>query len=83
MVSILKGMRPKKPMFDDTRGYTEELWELTTSCWKNDPSDRPTVDHVLDILRSAARRWESEEIDISSPRDGRSSTSTPLTEGAD
>jgi len=79
MVSILNGARPEKPTSDATRGYTEELWELTTSCWKEDPSDRPTVDHVLDTPMSAARQWESEDIDTPSPRDGRSST--PFTEG--
>ena len=70
MISILKGARPEKPIFDATRGYTEELWELTTACWKEDPSDRPTVDHVLNVLRSAAGQWEFEdgEIDAPSPR---------------
>ena len=41
-----------------TRGYTEELWEMTTLCWREDPSDRPTVDHVLAALRSAAEEWK-------------------------
>ena len=34
----LKGVRPKSPKFATTCGYTEELWEMTTSCWKEDPS---------------------------------------------
>ena len=76
MISILKGTRPVKPTFDTTRGYTEELWEMTTSCWKDDPRDRPTVDYVLDLLGSAAEQWESEYgwIDSPSPEDDRSST---------
>ena len=56
---ILKGQRPQEPIFDTTRGYTRELWEMTTSCWKEDPSGRPTADYVLGVLRSAAEQWES------------------------
>ena len=32
---------------------------MTTICWEEDPSRRPTVDHVLGVLRSAAEKWES------------------------
>jgi len=78
MISILKGVRPGKPTFDTTRGYTKELWEMTTSCWKEDAGDRPTVDYVLDALRSAAGQWESNHGEGSTqpPSDCRSSTFT-------
>ena len=55
---ILDGMRPKKPIFIITRGYTKELWEMTTSCWEEDPAKRPSVEYILDVLSSAAERWE-------------------------
>jgi len=58
IISILEGVRPKAPIFVATRGYTEELWEMTTSCWKEDPSERPTVDYVLAALSSAAEQWK-------------------------
>ena len=58
MLRILNGMRPKKPIFVITRGYTEGLWEMTTTCWEKDPTKRPAVDHVLGVLRSAAGQWE-------------------------
>jgi len=76
VLSILRGKRPKKPIFDTTRGYTEELWEMTTSCWKEDPTDRPAVDSVLVALKNAAGQWESEDgaLDILSPRDDCSPT---------
>jgi len=54
MVYILKGDRPEKPIFSTTRGYTEGLWEMTTSCWKRNPSDRPTVDDVLSVLKKGS-----------------------------
>jgi len=81
-VYILKGERPKKPIFSTTRGYTEELWEMTTSCWKRDPSDRPTVAEVLCALKNAAEQCESEcgEMDTPSPKDDRN---TALAEESD
>ena len=58
MRCIIEGVRPKKPIFIITRGYTEEVWEMTTSCWEEDPAKRPAVDQVLGVLSSAAERWE-------------------------
>ena len=83
MAFILRGGRPEKPDFDTTRGYTKELWEMTTYCWKEDPSDRPTVDYVLGVLKNAAGQWGSEngEVGTQSPRADQSST--PLTERSD
>jgi len=67
LLHIIEGVRPEKPVFNTTRGYTEELWVMTTSCWDEDPTKRPTVDTVLDTLRRAAERWEprAEEDDSS------------------
>ena len=59
ILCILEGVRPKTPIFAATRGYTDKLWEMTTSCWKEDPSDRPTVDHVLALLENAAEESRS------------------------
>ena len=53
-----EGARPEKPNFILTRGYTEELWDLTVSCWNERFTDRPSVDYVLERLKVAAERWE-------------------------
>ena len=58
MFYIIEGGRPNKPEFKITRGYTKELWEMTTRCWKQDPIERPTVDEVLEALRIAAELWK-------------------------
>ena len=55
---ITQGRRPEKPKFGHTRGYTEELWKLTTDCWQQDPAKRPPVDNVLEELRNEASKWE-------------------------
>lgn len=64
ILDILQGVRPKKPDFHTTRGYTEELWQMTMCCWEEDPSSRPTVDHVLDALRNAAEHRESKQEEV-------------------
>jgi len=64
MLDILQGVRPKKPGFATTRGYTKELWQMTMCCWEEDLSSRPTVDHVLDALRSAAEQRESKQEEV-------------------
>lgn len=55
---ILQGVRPKKPIFVITRGYTEELWQMTTACWEVDPAKRPAIDVILGTLSSAAKQWK-------------------------
>jgi len=61
VLCVLEGVRPKAPVFVATRGYTKGLWEMTTLCWKENPGDRPTVDHLLDVLRSAAEQWKPKD----------------------
>ena len=57
-LDILQGVRPKKPIFVITRGYTEELWQMTTTCWEEDPANRPAIDVILGKLNSAAEQWK-------------------------
>lgn len=69
MLRIVQGLRPKKPIFAITRGYTEELWDMTVSCWKENPIERPIVDKLLEALKVAGERW--------GPRRGWPSTLSP------
>jgi hypothetical protein len=55
---IIRGEQPKKPVFSITRGYTKELWDMSSCCWDVDPTKRPAVDHVLDTLAAAAEQWK-------------------------
>ena len=58
ILQIIKGTMPKKPDFTTSRGYTEEIWELTTTCWRQDPTKRPTVDKLLESLSYGALQWK-------------------------
>ena len=64
MLQIIEGVRPEKPNFVITRGYTEELWKLSTACW-GDPTGRPTAGEVLVALGSAAEQWEAKHSGLS------------------
>lgn len=76
ILCVLEGVRPEAPTFAATRGYTTGLWEVTTSCWQEGPSDRPTVDYVLTALKSAAGGWKPKHgaLAILSPQDDQSTT---------
>ena len=76
MLHITQGELPKKPIFAITRGYTQELWDMTSSCWDADPTKRPVVDHVLEALVIAADLWKPKDNQLStlSPQDDWGST---------
>ena len=57
MNRIIRGERPPEPIFSDTRGYTAEMWETTTRCWKQEPAERPTVGDMLYELKAAVGQW--------------------------
>ena len=80
MIHILDGVRPEKPDLSITRGYTDELWEMTTSCWEEDSIKRPTVDFVLGVLGSTGERWKFKNGEFSAQDDW---GLTPLTDGSE
>ncbi|KAG6907569.1 hypothetical protein DXG01_008406 [Tephrocybe rancida] len=53
-VKIQRGDLPTRPPAADAswtkRGLTEGLWELLTSCWKREPSERPDISAVKSRL---------------------------------
>ena len=75
MLHIIQGDRPKKPFFSITRGYTQELWDMTSCCWDVEPTKRPTVDRVLNTLIIAAEQWEPGHGGLST-QDDQSSTAS-------
>lgn len=51
---VLKGRRPQRPKVDDlvwsTQGLTDGIWSLMTDCWKQLPSERPTMREIAKQL---------------------------------
>ena len=43
---VLKGKRPARGA-----GFAEGLWKMLRMCWKPQPSNRPTIEEVLQCLQ--------------------------------
>jgi len=44
---VLGGERPKRPEGDEGKLFTDGIWEVLQSCWKNQPSERPSAKAIL------------------------------------
>jgi len=47
---VIKGVRPKRPTFEEAPQLTDELWQLMTDCWDHDQLKRPSAGEVLNRL---------------------------------
>lgn len=52
---VLRGERPERPQ--GVGWFTDGIWEILENCWKHQPSDRPSVDNVLNPLEVASNSW--------------------------
>ena len=59
---ILNGERPRRPNHPN---FTESLWELTQSCWSEEPRDRPGIREVIEVLKELSVFDSSSESRIS------------------
>ncbi|KAI6001458.1 kinase-like domain-containing protein [Pisolithus albus] len=52
--SLIRGRLPPRPAQGTTQfRLTDAWWEICTSCWERDPSLRPTVDMIAEMIRRA------------------------------
>jgi len=68
---VLGGERPKRPEGDEGKLFTDEIWEVLESCWKNQPGDRPSARAILRGLEE-----DSSPLRLSSDTDGSMETDT-------
>ena len=54
---VLRGERPKRPQGVEGGGFTDDTWGALERCWKPEPSDRPSIDYVLQSLEKASKSW--------------------------
>ncbi|KAJ7266619.1 kinase-like domain-containing protein, partial [Mycena rebaudengoi] len=51
---IVNGKRPPRPSSlgppDGTRAMSDELWAIVEACWAHEPSDRPDMDKVSELI---------------------------------
>jgi len=48
IASVTSGKRPERP---NHASFTDCLWELTQKCWEQTPSDRPSAEQALEVLK--------------------------------
>lgn len=63
---ILGGDRPERPQGDVGGLFTDDMWEVLGSCWKEQPGDRRSVKRILIGLYEdgkASPSWLSSSID--------------------
>jgi hypothetical protein len=46
IMEVWQGSRPSRPS-ETAAGFTDDLWHLIQSCWKQEASDRPDIGSVL------------------------------------
>jgi hypothetical protein len=54
VVQVLDEQRPPRPSSsgppDGTRAMSDELWAIVEACWAHNPSDRPDMKKVLELI---------------------------------
>ena len=51
---VMRGERPAKPGDAELVGFGGGTWELVEECWKEEPTERPTIKRVLTHLSHVA-----------------------------
>ena len=57
MLALATGGHPVKPLYPESLGLSDELWELVQSCWSKSISVRPTAQELYDHLSHASLGW--------------------------
>jgi serine/threonine protein kinase len=50
VIEVAKGKRPAPQDYPDCRYLNDPLWALFERCWQDDPSQRPTIDAVVNEM---------------------------------
>ena len=51
ILKITGGERPDRPREAQELGLVDSVWDMTLSCWHQDPARRPTMAGVVGFLR--------------------------------
>ena len=48
---VLEGRRPERPQGGERDLFTDQIWEALNLCWEQQPGDRISAGHVLEVLK--------------------------------
>jgi len=54
---VYLGDRPKRPQGPEGKWFTDGVWGILGYCWKPKPSDRPSIEGVLQRMEEASMSW--------------------------
>ena len=54
MRKVIDGERPERP---EVAWFTDDLWAILEQCWSPRPSDRPSVETILECLARISKTW--------------------------
>ena len=60
----MDGERPTRPQEGQELGLTDSMWDITVRCWHKDPTQRPTMTEVIELLRELLVSSLSIEADL-------------------
>jgi len=55
---VVQGLRPTKPEYASSIGFSDVLWSFVQRCWDGDSRLRPKVGEVVTHLGSAVADWD-------------------------
>lgn len=58
MKKVCEGERPGRPQGERGAWFTDDLWWMLQACWSPQPKDRPTIEAILECLKSASQTWQ-------------------------
>ena len=59
IIAVLSGQRPPRPVLKDAEKeipMSDSLWVVTTTCWRQQPAERPAATHAVRALKKSARQ---------------------------
>jgi len=54
---VLRGERPRRPQGAEGEWFMDDIWRISERCWAPKRDDRPSIEHVLQVLEEASMSW--------------------------
>lgn len=55
---VTEGKRPERPDGPEGAWFTDDLWQMLTSCWEYQRESRSSIDAILELLERLSGAWK-------------------------